>query len=81
MTICITYTLFQVLKIESIEQLYAKYKIFCYKKIKNNQMTYEILNYLKQHYDTNVISDQSFIKQLKILEEQISSVNCCHNTK
>ena len=44
-------------------------------------MTHAILNYLKQHYDTNVISDQSFIKQLKKLEEQISSVDCCHNTK
>ena len=58
-------------KTESIERFYAKHKIFCYKQINNNHMT----------YDTNVTSDHSFIKHFKKLDEQISTVNSCHYTK
>ena len=78
---CKTTPLFQVLKIESMEQLYAKHKIFCYRQIKNNQMTSEILNYLRQHYENNVISEHSFVKQLRKVDEQINSTDCCSNTK
>ena len=39
------------LKIDQIEQLYFKHKIFGLKQVHNNKLTYDLYSYLNRYYD------------------------------
>ena len=64
---CKTTPLFQVLKVESMKQLYYKHKIFMYKQVVNNTVSSEIFFFLKDYYD-GIKAVDSLIKQLKEVE-------------
>jgi hypothetical protein len=65
---CKTTPLFQVLKVESMKQLYYKHKIFMYKQVVNNTVSSEIFFFLKDHYDSIKAPVDSLIRQLKEVE-------------
>ena len=65
---CKTTPLFQVLKVESMKQLYYKHKIFMYKQVVNNTVSSEIFFFLKDHYDGIKAPIDSLIRQLKEVE-------------
>ena len=47
---CRTTPLFNVLKIERIEELYLKHKLYFYKQIENYKLTKDVINYLTKYY-------------------------------
>ena len=62
---CKTTPLFQVLKVESMKQLYSKHKLFMYKQVMNNAVTSEVFAFLREHYVGNKSPVDSLITQLK----------------
>ena len=75
-----TKPLFNCLRIESIQQLYYKHKIFFVKQIYKNELTFNIFNYLIEYYRV-ATSKNSFIKQIYEINNVISVNNCLENLK
>lgn len=79
-----TSPLFHALKIESINAMYTKHKIFAIKQFKKNNLTNGIFNILKNYYDSKVLrlSNDSFFGQLNAANKAvgmdilISTDNC-----
>ena len=79
-----TSPLFHALKIESINAMYTKHKIFAIKQFKKNNLTNGIFNILKNYYDSKVLrlNDESFFGQLNVANKAvgmdivISTDNC-----
>lgn len=71
-----TKPLFQILKIESIMQLYCKHKIYFIKQLKKNSLTNEIYDWLDSKYIEKKTkpSKNSFVAQIKIVSQVIK----CH---
>lgn len=78
---CKTTPLLQVLKVESVRQLYNKHKIFMYKQAMNNSVTSEILEFLYEHYTYNKPPASSIIAQLREVETLIKIENCTLDLK
>jgi hypothetical protein len=67
-----TKPLFSALKVESMEQLYHKHKIFFYKQICKNGTTFELFKYLKRYYNNNSNNiKNTYIKQLNDVNDFI----------
>ena len=62
-------------------QLYAKQKIFFYRKILKNNVTQRILEFLHGHYETCTAPVESLVKQLRILNGAVKDINCLVNLK
>ena len=78
---CKTKPLFTVLRIESINELYLKHKIFFYKQIIKNDLTISIFNFLEEHYKNKKSCDDSFVKQIQMVNKSIETENCLLNLK
>jgi hypothetical protein len=72
-----TTPLFNCLKIESIQEIYQKHKIFLYKQIKANRLTSQIFDVLKDKYDKKIveIDSESIFKQMNIIKSDVN-VDC-----
>ena len=64
-----TKELLNELRIENIKQIYLKHKVFGLRQFNNNFLTKELLVYLNVYYDGKDIPKQSFMSQLKEVEE------------
>ena len=76
---CKTKPIFQVLKIESMMQLYAKHKIFFYRQIKCNSVTNAVFVWLHCHYKKSKASIESLIDQVNKISKQLKVDNCLAN--
>ena len=57
------------LKIDQIEQLYFKHKIYGFKQLHNNKLTYDLFSYLTRYYDNcENIERCSYISQYNELK-------------
>jgi hypothetical protein len=68
-----TSPLFHALKIESINAIYIKHKIFAIRQFKKNNITNGIYNILKKYYDTKVLrlNNDSFFGQLTAANKSV----------
>ena len=67
-----TKPLFQVLRIESIPQLYVKHKVFFFKQVMRNKLAKECYNYLEKHYvGRNTPNNDSFAAQIRIANKEL----------
>jgi hypothetical protein len=66
-----TTPLFTAIKIESIEQLYFKHKLFFYKQICKNNISFSLFEYLDRYYsiENNSNNKNTFFKQLNDVKE------------
>ena len=78
---CKTKPLFHCLKIESVQQIYLKHKIFFYKQIHKNQLTIDIYNFLDKFYDKKTcVNNNTFYKQYKYVNNTINIVKYSKST-
>ena len=61
----------EALRLETVEQLYMKHKIFFMKQLKNSKICWELLLFLHSDYSTFEQKNTSYCKQLKNLEIKI----------
>ncbi len=74
-----TTPLFRSLRLESIQGLYRKHKLFFYKQLHNNELTLELFNFLKEYYMDNNPPKASYVAQLGAVEAHIGMT--IENTK
>ena len=73
---CKTTPLFQVLRVESMRQLYAKHKIFFYRQIRCNSVTNAIFESLQGHYEHCKAPMDSLVDQLRKINVLTGDANC-----
>ena len=78
---CKTKPLFMVLKIESINELYLKHKIFFYKQVVKNDLTNSLFSFLREHYKSHKACDDCFTNQVQSVNKAIGSEDCLVNIK
>jgi hypothetical protein len=61
----------EAIKVESIEQIYMKHKIFFIKQLMNHRMCYNLLRFLHSDYEHFDQKNSSFCKQLNNLEKKL----------
>ena len=72
-----TTPLIEALKIQSIQELYTRHKIYFYKQIQKNELTNDVFNYLKSFYSTQINAPKSsFVNQLEIVDKIVNIANC-----
>jgi len=73
-----TKPLINCLRVESIQQLYYKNKIFFVKQILKNELTFNIFNFLNEYYK-NSSNKNSFVKQVSDVNYITGVENCLIN--
>lgn len=73
--------LLQALNIESISDLYYKFKIIFFHQIKSLKITTNIFDYLCKYYNNNKCPEQSYIKQMQDTCKLIEKDNFGNNKK
>jgi hypothetical protein len=82
-----TKPLLKCLKIEAIEQIYQKHKLFFHKQILANRFTFHIFKHLESYHSIenkrNIIKidDDSYINQIQILNKIIKVDSCINNIR
>jgi hypothetical protein len=61
----------EAVKVESIEQIYLKHKVFFLKQLRQNILCNELLVYLRENYDYFEQKNTSYTKQMNNLEKKI----------
>ena len=69
---CRTKPLLHCLKVEQINQVYHKHKVFGIKQFLNNKLSGEVYDWLKWNYSDQAATRRSFFNQIKILETKFS---------
>ena len=79
---CKTTELNQCLKLDSINTIYLKHKIYFYRQIMNNELASSVFNYLKSFYNEKVKAHvHSFVNQLEIVNKRIDVNDCTSDTE
>jgi hypothetical protein len=63
--------LLNVLKVEKIEEVYMKQKLYFFKQIMSNKLSRDVFIFLKEFYPRNKAPKESFNRQLELVNRRI----------
>jgi len=63
--------LLNVLRVEKIEEIYIKHKLYFFKQIMSNMLTRDVFLFLKEFYPRNKAPQESYNRQIELVDRRI----------